>query len=1238
MIEHAGPRVLIAGYHGYHNAGDEAILECMLRELREQLSRSTFTVISGDPEHTRQVHGVQAAPAHDVLAIVDAVRGADLVLLGGGGVLHDRWGLDPASLLTSRHSQIPFFAGPIVLAAAMGKPVALYAVGVGPLESLEAQVMVSELVRLADAVTVRDEHSERILHSLGSPTSPIHVTADPAWALDPADPRRVEKIWREEGLPAGPVLALALRHWTLGVVQDAWEAEVVAGVSLFAEEHDLAMLLLPFQTIQGEAEDDRVVARRVVERLGKGRAHCLSGEYSSGDLAGLIGRCELLVGMRLHSLIFAAITGTPAVALAYDSKVTELYRRLSLERFLLHLPELNRTRLLELMERAWQERERLAVTTRDVLPSMRRLAAANAPIVAGPLGARLRSGKNAATRLIGETLANAVVRAERGARSSALYQRQVAEYSQVIESLRAQADERERVIAGLNDRLDEQANSLGSVQARLSESEQTARSLDERLAARDEGIAWLRGEVDHAMGELRTIHASKWWRLASSYWAARERLRRLPHTVLHPASGTGRFARRLLPRRAKFRLKEFLARRRAAAISGSSAAVGRDLPVPPSGLVDVRRPPELIIQPALPEGVAERIVEQGLSLREVRHDVVCFSIIDWDFRFQRPQQLMAQMARDGHRVFYLKSTSFLHPDSSRKFRARELGPNLWEVELAARGVPDVYGRAIEGEQADLLLSGLDELRQTLRIEGAVAVVQVSAWARLALEARSRWGWRVVYDCMDDWESFPGHDPRNAEDELRLARGCDLLTVSGQLLKDKWEARGKPALLVRNGVDAEFYARRCVPNDLLGKLARPIVGYFGAIADWFDVDLMAHVASRRPDWNFVLLGGVFGVDVSRLRALANVHLLGDQPYETMPMYLYHFDACVIPFKVSPLTHATDPVKFYEYMAGGKPVVSAALAELGPYREHLGLARDREEFHSLLDEAVKESDPALAQKRRALAASNTWQERCRTLGEGIRRLYPLASTVVVTYNNLALTRLCLESLLARTGYPNLEVIVVDNASTDGTPEYLRRLAERHANVRILLNASNTGFARANNQGLREARGVYLALLNNDTVVPPGWLGRLLRHLGDSRIGLVGPVTNFAGNEARVDVPYTTWEGMESFAARRAREHAGSAFDIPVLAMYCVAFRRDVLERVGWLDERFEVGMFEDDDYTHRVRQAGYRVVCAEDAFVHHFGQAAFGELIRKGTYDRLFDANRRRLEAKWGIQWQPHRRRA
>lgn len=257
--------------------------------------------------------------------------------------------------------------------------------------------------------------------------------------------------------------------------------------------------------------------------------------------------------------------------------------------------------------------------------------------------------------------------------------------------------------------------------------------------------------------------------------------------------------------------------------------------------------------------------------------------------------------------------------------------------------------------------------------------------------------------------------------------------------------------------------------------------------------------------------------------------------------------------------------------------------------------------------------------------------------VDRSAALVSLVIVTFNNLVFNKLCLGSVLANTDHPNYEIVVVDNGSSDGTVEYLHEMVARYPHVRLTLNPDNRGFGLAVNQGLAKAGGDVIVLLNNDTVVPPEWLTRLTRRLDDPAIGVVGPVTNRAGNEAQIDAPYVTYAEFEEFARGHMDSHDGRLFDIPMLTMFCLAMRRDVYERVGPLDERFEVGLFEDDDYAMRVRAAGYRVVCAEDVFVHHFGEASIGKLALTGQYGELFQANRRRFEEKWGCRWERGRRR-
>lgn len=274
---------------------------------------------------------------------------------------------------------------------------------------------------------------------------------------------------------------------------------------------------------------------------------------------------------------------------------------------------------------------------------------------------------------------------------------------------------------------------------------------------------------------------------------------------------------------------------------------------------------------------------------------------------------------------------------------------------------------------------------------------------------------------------------------------------------------------------------------------------------------------------------------------------------------------------------------------------------------------------------------------LEAETVARVESRPVPVGASSREPRAGIVMVTHNNLVVTRLAVESILASSHDVPYELVVVDNGSTDETPSYLSVLASRNPNIRLIGNAVNVGFAPAVNQGLSIARGDVLVTINNDVIVTPGWLGRLIDHLREPDVGAVGPVTNRCGNHAEIATSYRTYGEMLAFDAERAGTHVGQSTDLSMLTMFCTAFRRDAFEAVGPLDERFEVGMFEDDDYARRIAAAGMRLVCAEDVFVHHFGEASFSRLYADGARSQIFESNRQRFEDKWGIEWQPHSRR-
>jgi GT2 family glycosyltransferase/SAM-dependent methyltransferase len=809
--------------------------------------------------------------------------------------------------------------------------------------------------------------------------------------------------------------------------------------------------------------------------------------------------------------------------------------------------------------------------------------------------------------------------------------KEIDELSQTLASRTAQivelnqtVGERDRQLSGLKQALAERDGQLAERREAVIQRDRQIDELNRSVSEQHRRLAQVARTTEQVQRSLEQVLASRSWWLTKPFRFAARMVR---HRGVSPDD------RRVLLDKARglYRatgLPEPIRRR----LSGSlGRLVERPgiLPPPPYG----EGPVAAALAPPLPTAVdpdaqvsldsrASPLKAFAHAATESAYRVLCLPVIDWDFRFQRPQQLMTQFAIAGHEVSYV-ALSF-----ATSFSARVVADRVQEIRLTGPAGLNPYRDPLSEDLAQL---AVDELVSRLALDAPcplVCIVQLPFWAPLARLLRERIDCRIVYDCMDDHAGFSTNTAAMLEGERALIEQADLVVASSRLLAEKIRPSAKRSVLIQNACDFSHF--QAVP-------ARPIqssqglrIGYFGAIADWFDVDLVAELARSRPEWRIELVGSTFSADTAPLAALPNVALLGERPYVDLPALMRDWDCCIIPFLRCPLTDATNPVKVYEMLAAGKPVVAVALPELMPIAEQglIRLASSAAEFRSAIEDSLSSDTADLAAARRGFAANNTWQSRFASLDQDVRALWPLASVVVVTFHNLELNKLCLVSLLEGTSYPNMEVIVVDNASEDGTPAWLQDLASRDKRVRAIFNKSNLGFAAANNQGIAVAQGAFLCLLNNDTVITPWWLTALIGHLQrNPELGLVGPVTNAIGNEAKIAVGYADLAEMPAWAAHYCASHRGQMRGIPMLAFFCVALPRGVFEQVGAIDERFGKGMFEDDDYCRRVRAAGFDIRCAHDSFVHHWQKASFN-LLGNEEYLDIFSENRQQYLAKWG----------
>lgn len=246
------------------------------------------------------------------------------------------------------------------------------------------------------------------------------------------------------------------------------------------------------------------------------------------------------------------------------------------------------------------------------------------------------------------------------------------------------------------------------------------------------------------------------------------------------------------------------------------------------------------------------------------------------------------------------------------------------------------------------------------------------------------------------------------------------------------------------------------------------------------------------------------------------------------------------------------------------------------------------------------------------------------ENIASIRPKTSIIMLTHNQLEYTKLCVSSIREFTEPGSYELIIVDNQSTDGTKEWLKEQKD----IRVIYNDYNAGFPAGCNQGIRIAKGEQILLLNNDTIVTSNWLINLSNALNSSpTIGAVGPVTNSASYYQAIPTSYQTINEMFQYAETFNRPDMAKWEYRLKLIGFCMLIKREVIEKVGLLDERFTPGNFEDDDYSYRIIKEGYNLLLCKDTFIHHFGGTSFSQYAEE--YTPLMKTNSEKFEMKWGF---------
>lgn len=449
-MSHEGRCFLIAGAGtGAHwNAGDAAILEAMVKQIREIEASAEILVASANPPGTLARYGVTEVRYDDIPALVSAARSADLLILGGGGLFYDYWGFPADQLLTPDHAGLSFYTGFALLATLFGKPLAIYATSVGPLRTDDGRRFTRAVFEQADVITVRDRESESVLIGLGVAGERITVAADPAYALLAAPATHIDRIVdpgvdpivdpMKGSAPDAPLLGVAVREWTLDVDSETWQRELARSLDHFVDRHGGTVLFIPFHKTVGDVSDVEIAERVRGRMRQQERARILSPEHTPQEISGLIGRCDVLVGMRLHSIIFARTHAVPFVAVSYDPKVHGALDG-ELTKISIPLPELSTERLDALLEETWSRRTAIKNAMMKEHPALTADAAAH------PAAIRALLQRGGTAKVPGPETAALL--------TSAVVSQlaRVAELEQTVARMREEAEQRQEAIAWLQE-------------------------------------------------------------------------------------------------------------------------------------------------------------------------------------------------------------------------------------------------------------------------------------------------------------------------------------------------------------------------------------------------------------------------------------------------------------------------------------------------------------------------------------------------------------------------------------------------------------------------------------------------------------------------------------------------------------------------------------------------------------------------------------------------------------------
>jgi len=370
------------------------------------------------------------------------------------------------------------------------------------------------------------------------------------------------------------------------------------------------------------------------------------------------------------------------------------------------------------------------------------------------------------------------------------------------------------------------------------------------------------------------------------------------------------------------------------------------------------------------------VFKEDISIFKGNKSLFVFPNIPWDYRWQRAQQIFSRLGRKNFNVFYLS------PITSTNEYILEVSKGVYEIHVKASVETDVLrDLSLKDETVKEIFESIKRLVGGHFDGKTLTFVLHPVWSKVVQKFKDR---KVVYDMMDLYSGFSEAKPELVIAEEQLVKESKLVLTTADNLYKYAKRFNSNVEMVRNGCDFERFSD-IKKNGVLDSLDdRPIVGYFGALNDWLDVDALEYAVKENRDKYFVLIGSINTGKVKKLYRYSNVFFFGEVKHSELGGYLAYFDVCTIPFILNDLIKSTNPVKFYEYIASGKPVVSARLPELEIYKDICYLYDSSEDFSKCIYKGLYDEEKKSVTKRIEVAKENSWEKRIEKLIEAIKHI--------------------------------------------------------------------------------------------------------------------------------------------------------------------------------------------------------------------------------------------------------------